>query len=106
MDFSPEHFLVLQSLGVDEVPSVEHAERVGEEGDGLGHAEDRTPRRRLGPDSIEEKIGLSLGLKKGLRFHFDSETCLNYPIFEHFLSAGNLKPKLKRFFKPNMFLLN
>ena len=32
------------------------------------------------------------------------------PIFEHFLSVGNLKPKLKWFFKPklkpNFFLLN
>ena len=32
------------------------------------------------------------------------------PIFEHFLSVGNLKPKLKPFFepklKPNFFLLN
>ena len=55
MDCSPEHFLVLQSLGVDEVPSVEHAERVGEEGDGLRHAEDRAPRRRLGTNSIEEQ---------------------------------------------------
>ena len=24
------------------------------------------------------------------------------PIFEHFLSVGNLKPKLKRFFKPKL----
>ena len=32
------------------------------------------------------------------------------PIFEHFLSVGNLKPKLKWFFKPKLkpetFLLN
>ena len=43
----PENFLVLEPLRVDEVPSVEHAERVGEEGDGLRHAEDGAPRRRL-----------------------------------------------------------
>ena len=28
------------------------------------------------------------------------------PILEHFLSVGNLRPKLKWFFKPKMFLLN
>ena len=40
-------------------------------------------------------FGLNFGLKNGLRFHFDYKTCLNYPIFEHFISVGNLKPKLK-----------
>ena len=29
-------------------------------------------------------------MKNGLRFHFDSETCLNYPFFEHFLSGGSI----------------
>ena len=43
----PENFLVLEPLRVDEVPPVEHAERVGEEGDGLRHAEDGAPCRRL-----------------------------------------------------------
>ena len=28
------------------------------------------------------------------------------PIFEHFLSVGNLKPKLEWFFKPKFFYLN
>ena len=40
-----------------------------------------------GRDSIE-KIGLSFGLKNGLRFHFDSETCLNYPFLNIFLVWG------------------
>ena len=26
-------------------------------------------------------FGLSFGLKNGLRFHFESVTCLNYPFF-------------------------
>ena len=30
-----------------------------------------------GGNSIK-KFGLSFGMKNGLRFHFDSETCLNY----------------------------
>ena len=30
-------------------------------------------------------FGLSFGLKNGLRFHFDSETCLNYPFLKIFL---------------------
>ena len=38
-----------------------------------------------------------------MRVYFYSDTCLNQlPIFEHFLSVGNLKPKLK----PIFFLLN
>ena len=37
-----------------------------------------------GRDSIEKCFGLSFGLKNGLRFHFDSETCLNYPILNIF----------------------
>ena len=41
-----------------------------------------------------KKFSLSFGLKNSLRFRFDSETCLNYPFFERFLSAGNLEPKL------------
>ena len=32
-----------------------------------------------------KKIGLSFGLKNGLRFHFDSETCSNYPFLSIFL---------------------
>ena len=47
-------------------------------------------------------FGLSFCLKNGLRFRFDSETCLNYPFLEHFLSVGNLKPKLKWFLKPKL----
>ena len=31
---------------------------------------------------------LSFGLKNGLRFHFDSETCLNYPFLKIFLVKG------------------
>ena len=31
------------------------------------------------------KIGLSNGLKNGLRFHFDSATCLNYQCLNIFL---------------------
>ena len=30
-------------------------------------------------------FGLSFGSKNGLRFHFDSETCLNYPFLNIFL---------------------
>ena len=30
-------------------------------------------------------FGLSFGLKNGLRFHFDSATCLNYPFLSVFL---------------------
>ena len=45
---------------------------------------------------------LSFGLKNGLRFNFDSETCLNYPFLNVFYSVGNLKPKLKLFFKPKL----
>ena len=32
-----------------------------------------------------KQFGLSFGLKNGLRFHFDSETCLNYPFLNIFL---------------------
>ena len=52
-------------------------------------------------------FGLNFGLCR-LRFRFDSETCLikvswsTLPIFEHFLSLENLKPKLKWFFKPKL----
>ena len=45
--------------------------------------------------SIEQIFGLSFGLKNGLRFHFDSKTCLNYPFLNIFLVWGNLKPKLE-----------
>ena len=37
-----------------------------------------------------------------MRFRFDSETCLNNPFLERFLSVGNLKPKLK-WFQANIF---
>ena len=33
----------------------------------------------------KKKFGLSFGLKNGLRFHFDSVTCLNYPLMNYFL---------------------
>ena len=33
----------------------------------------------------KQNFGLSFGLKNGLRFHFDSETCLTYPFFNIFL---------------------
>ena len=47
-----------------------------------------------------KKFGLSFGLKNGLRFHFDSMTCLNYQFLNFFLvNKVNLKPKLKWFFK-------
>ena len=32
-----------------------------------------------------KKYGLSFGLKNGLRFSFDSVTCLNYPFLNMFL---------------------
>ena len=35
------------------------------------------------------KFGFSIGLKNGLRFNFDTETCLNYP----FLNILSMKPK-------------
>ena len=59
----------------------------------------------------KKKIGLSFGVKNGLRFHFDSVTSINYvPIFKLIISVGNLKPKLKWAFKlklkPKKFLLN
>ena len=43
----------------------------------------------------------NFGLKNGLSFHFYSGTS-KLPIFELFLSVGNLEPKLKRFFKPKL----
>ena len=39
--------------------------------------------KKQGPNSIG-KFGLSFGLKNGLRFHFDSETCLNYKFLNIF----------------------
>ena len=70
----------------------------------------RLPWRRGAPPGWQfnrNKIGSIFGLKNGLRFHFDSMICLNYPTFYIY---GNLKPKLKPFFKPklkpNCFLLN
>ena len=63
-------------------------------------------RQRQGGDSIETIIGLSFGLKNGSRFNFHSETCLNCPFLEHFLSVGNLKPKTQvtvQALKPNFF---
>ena len=54
--------------------------------------------RRLGGNSTEKFIRL----KTGLRFRFDSEACLNNPFLERFFSVGNLKPKLKWFFKPKI----
>ena len=53
----------------------------GLRGEGPRGAERAGPQ---GPDSIE-KNGLSFGLKNGLRFRFDSETCLNYPFLNIFL---------------------
>ena len=56
-------------------------------------------------------FGWSFGLKKGLRFRFYSETCLNYQFLNSFLVKGIssqnsshlfLKPTLK----PTLFLLN
>ena len=38
----------------------------------------------LGGDSIE-KILAQVGFKNGFIFHFDSETCLNYPFLDIFL---------------------
>ena len=59
---------------------------------------------------IRNFFGLSFGLNKGLRFHFDSETCLNYPIFEHFLSVGKSQAKTQVVFQAEtqakIFLLN
>ena len=63
-----------------------------------------------GGQTNRNNFGLSFGLKKGLRFHFYSGTCLNYTFLNIFLVQGNLKPKLRGFFKPktqaNTFLLN
>ena len=55
--------------------------------------------------SIEKKIGLSFGFINSIRFHFDSEKCLNYPFLNNFLVyiLGNLKLKLKCFSKPKYF---
>ena len=35
--------------------------------------------KKLGGNSTDIFVGFSFGLKNGLRFHFDSVTCLNYP---------------------------
>ena len=67
----------------------------------LVHHADRLPKRELfmyaataalltmfveqGHDSIEHILALSFGLKNRLRFHFDSETCLNCPFLNIFL---------------------
>ena len=40
---------------------------------------------RAGMQFNRKTIGLSFGLKNGLRFRFDSETCLNYPFLNIFL---------------------
>ena len=45
----------------------------------------RVPLRCPGSDSIEKNLGLSFGLKNGLRFNFDCETRLNYPFLNIFL---------------------
>ena len=67
-----------------------------------GRAASSAPTRspRPGWQFNRNNFGLSFGLKNSLRFHFDSLTCLNYPFFNFFLVyVGNLKPKLKWFFK-------
>ena len=55
-----------------------------------------------------KKIGLSFGLKNRLRFHFDSETCLNYLFLNVFLSVGESEAKTQVIFssqklKPKIF---
>ena len=62
------------------------------------------PQRELGVERAERHgagrqfnrtiFGLNFGLKNGLRFHFDCDMS-KLPVFELFLSVGNLKPKLK-----------
>ena len=42
-------------------------------------------KKKTGRRFNRKHFGLSFGLKNGLRFRFDSETCLNYPILNIFL---------------------
>ena len=56
-------------------------------------------RGRQGGDSTE-KNWLEFRLEKRIKIPFQDMSKL--PTFEHFLSVGNLKPKLKWFFKPNV----
>ena len=58
-------------------PQLAHRGKDGGGGDDDGGAAGRQFNRNF--------FGLSFGLKNGLRFHFDSETCLNYPFLNIFL---------------------
>merc|ERR1712186_270579 len=46
---------------------------------------------------------LKFRLEKRIEIPFLSRDMSKLAIFEHFLSMGNLKPKLEWFFKPNVF---
>ena len=52
-----------------------------------------------GGNSVDEIFCLSFALKNGLRFHLRLCDMSKLPIFELFISVGNLKPKLKWIFK-------
>ena len=94
--------LDLQSVLRHRRPSQQHREALPEGGVVAGHRP-RLPGWRFNRNNL----GLSFGLKNGLRFHFDSVRGLNYPFLNtFFIKVGNLKPKLKWFFKPNIFILN
>ena len=86
-----------------------HVARVAQVGE-AHQAPRHGPGRPLAPLppgwKFNRKFGLRFGLKNGLRFSFDSVICLNYPFFELVFSVGNLKPKLKWFFEPQLLLLN
>ena len=45
-------------------------------------------RRPAGTHFNRSNFGLNFGLKNGLRFHFDSESCLNHPFLNIFLYYG------------------
>ena len=48
----------------------------------------RTGQRGSGMRFNRQKFGLRFGLKNGVRFRFDSETCLNYPFLSILLVCG------------------
>ena len=72
----------------------------------LARLRDTSPSRSStwpqGRDSIERKNWRDFGLVTRIEIRFWSWDESKTPIFEHFLSAGNLKPKLKIVFKPKL----
>ena len=68
-------YLIL-GLGVEADDDVDaDGEEVDEEGPPVGEAEGDA-----GGQFNRKNFDLSFGLKNGLRFHFDSDTCVNYQV--------------------------